>query len=247
MLLGKNCIVTGASRGMGKEIARVFLENGARVTICSRSQENLAAAADDLGHPESHLRMFVANLAQPDQCASLAEASSTWFGPTNVLVNCAGIITREPTLEHSQKRWNEVFATNLNAAFFLAKAIIPEMINSGGGTIINIASQMAHMPHPGASPSYECSKAALVALTRHLAMEFGKRNVRVNAISPGSIDTGLQKDMDADTWARIRNAIPLGRLGSVREAANAALYLASDMSSYSTGSVMYVTGGSLMD
>ena len=247
LLENKTCIISGASRGIGQAIAKLFYNNGANVALCSRSLDGLGDGFEDLFGDTSRVFCSSIDVSQKDQCQVFVEAVKEKFGGIDVLINCAGIITREPTLELSQEIWQKVLDTNLNGTFYMSQLVLQDMQKKKTGSIVNIASQMAHMPHPGAAPSYECSKAAIIALTRHLALEFGQDNVRVNAISPGSIETGLQKDMPQDVWQEIKKNIPLGRLGHVDEAAQTALFLASDMSSYTTGSVLYVTGGSLMN
>ena len=224
LLEDKTCIVTGASRGIGLAIARLFHEHGANVAICSRSEDSIQAASKEISADQSRVHAAAIDVSDQDQCIAFTKNCVDRFGGIDVLVNCAGIITRETTLELTASSWQEVLNTNLNGTFFMSQLVLQEMVKVNRGSIVNIASQMAHLPHPGAAPSYECSKAAMVALTRHLASEFGGNNIRVNAISPGSISTGLQKDMKPEVWEAIKKDIPLGRLGDVSEAANSALF-----------------------
>lgn len=247
LLQNKTCIITGASRGIGFAIAKLFYENGANIAIGSRDNIALENAVKQISPTGERVIFLPLDVSEQEQCEALTDHCLKNFGTIDVLINCAGIITREDTLSLSRGSWQRVIDTNLNGSFFMSQLALQTMNEKQTGNIINIASQMAHMPHPGAALSYECSKAAMVALTRHIAKEFGPKGIRANAISPGSIQTGLQQDMQPAVWEAIKSNIPLARLGTVEEAANTALFLASDLSSYTTGAVLYVTGGSLMN
>ena len=168
------------------------------------------------------------------------------FGSVDILVNCAGIITRSPVEEMSDEEWHRVIDVNLHGALYLTRNVLPIMRQNTYGKIINITSQMAHTPHPSASPSYEVSKSGLTALTRHIALKYAKYNVCVNNIAPGSIDTDLPKSMSNEARQRLKNEIPMLRLGDTEEVADCALFLASNMSSYITGNTIHVNGGSLI-
>jgi 3-oxoacyl-[acyl-carrier protein] reductase len=144
------------------------------------------------------------------------------------------------------EEWHEVINVNLHGAFHMCRLIIPGMREQKYGKVINITSQMAHTVHPSASPSYEVSKSALTALTRHLASQYASFNICINAIAPGSIDTDLPKSMTDEARLKLKNGVPMKRLGEPEEVANCALFLASDMSNYVTGVSMHINGGSLI-
>ena len=233
-------IVTGTSRGIGEAIASRLLNNGWRVFGVSNhtQSDNLLSERD--------YQQISADLSKTDEVARIVETTLESAESINVLVNCAGVITRNATLDHSVSDWGRVLQINLTAAYQLCQSALPSMMENGGGSIVNIASQMAFMPHIGASPSYEVSKAGLVALTRHLAEEFGPQGIRSNSVSPGSIATGLQNDMNSEVWQQIRSKIPMRRLGLPDEVAKVVMTLVSDAGSYINGADISVNGGSLM-
>jgi len=247
LLQTKVAIITGASRGIGKSIALAFARNGASLFLtCLQDEEALnlvTAEAELLGVKVISL---VGDAASSDFCAEVVSQTVETLGTVDILVNCAGTITRSVTEEMSFKEWHRVIGVNLNSTLYLSKYVLPIMRKNNYGKIINLTSQMAHTPHPSASPSYEVSKSGVTALTRHLALEYAKFNICVNNIAPGSIDTDLPKSMSSKQRQRLKDAIPMQRLGDVREVADCALFLASNMSSYITGNTIHINGGSLI-
>ena len=161
-------------------------------------------------------------------------------------MNCAGTIARADFLQMSEHDWDGVLKLNLDATMAMCKAVAPHMIERRSGKIVNLTSQMAYLPHPAASPSYEVSKSGVTALTRHLAFKFAPYNVCVNAVAPGSINTDLPKSMTEQQRDALLRKIPMGRLGEPNEVANVVKFLTSDGASYVTGSTVHVNGGSLM-
>jgi 3-oxoacyl-[acyl-carrier protein] reductase len=168
------------------------------------------------------------------------------FGRVDVLVNCAGIITRTPMLDLAHEDWHQVINVNLHGTYYMCQAVLPQMCEQQSGKIINITSQMASMPHPGASPSYEVSKAAMAALTRHMALHFASHNIQINAVAPGSIDTDLPKSMSPEARQQLKDAIPLLRLGEPEEVAELVAFLASSKANYINGATIPINGGSFM-
>ena len=247
MLQNKIAIITGASRGIGKSIALTFARNGASlVLICLQDEDALnfvKAEAELLGVKVISL---VGDVASNDFCDEVVSQTLETFRTVDILVNCAGTITRSATEEMSNEEWHRVIDVNLHSALYLCRNILPIMRQKKHGKIINLTSQMAHTPHPSASPSYVVSKSGMTALTRHLALEYAKFNICVNNIAPGSIDTDLPKSMSKEARQKLKDAVPMQRLGDVDEVADCALFLASDMSSYVTGSTLHVNGGSLI-
>jgi 3-oxoacyl-[acyl-carrier protein] reductase len=246
MLFGKVAIITGASRGIGRAIALRYAAHGARVMLVATTARTLQGLVDQIcsnGGDAVSRAGDVADDCLPQEVVDICLAR---WGKVDILVNCAGVITRTPTETLSRADWQRVLDVNLTAAFSFSKAVLPHMREHGGGKIINITSQMAHMPHPSASPSYEVSKAGLTALTRHLALQYARVGVCVNAIAPGSIDTDMPKSMSAEARERLKNGVPMGRLGEPEEVADCALFFASSLSNYITGSTVGITGGSLM-
>lgn len=243
-LEGKNAIVTGATRGIGLSIARSFLESGATVTICSRKQENVDAAIAEL-QDHANLQGCAAHVGQTEDIEALVERAEQRFGPVNVLVNNAGTNPYfGPIIESNDAAWDKTMEVNLKGPFVLSKICAKRMIASGGGSIVNISSVagLNALPMQGI---YCISKAALIMLTKTMAKELGGQGVRVNCICPGLIKTKLSEAL----WSnpKLEKATvamkALGRLGTTEEIAGAAIYFASDASSFTTGSVLSVDGG----
>jgi len=247
LLENKIAIITGASRGIGKSIALNFAKNGASlVLVCFSNQTSLDDVKKEAQLLGAKVVTFVGDVASESFCSEVVSKTLDVFGTVDILVNSAGTIARAVTEETGSEEWHRVLDVNLNGVFYLSRCVLPAMRKNGSGKIINLTSQMAHMPHPSASPSYEVSKSGVVAFTRHIALEYAKFNVCVNNIAPGSIDTDLPKSMSIEARQRLKDAIPMQRLGEVEEVANCALFLASRMSSYVTGSTLHVNGGSLI-
>lgn len=247
MLKNEVAIITGGSRGLGEAIALKFAENHASMVLIATDSKRLNQAADKVREIGAEVQVVVGDIADPRTTEKSVQCALDNFGKIDIVVNNAGIITRTPVEELSLDEWFRVIDVNLHGTFHMCKAVLPLMRKQNHGRIINMSSQMAKMPHPSASPSYEVSKAGQIALTRHLALHYAKYNICINAIAPGSIDTDLPKSMTPEARERLRSAVPLRRLGEPEEVADCALFLASKMSSYITGSVIDINGGSLMD
>lgn len=241
-------LVSGASRGIGAAIAKKFAEQGIDLMLVARTEEELCALASNISRSHQvRVSYLSGDLKDESICERAVDKTIEEFGQVDILVNCAGTIHRAPTLEHEPHDWDEVIRTNVTSAFMLSRLAISQMLHQEqGGSIVNISSQMAGIPHLGASPSYESSKAALEALTRHLAAEYADKNIRVNTVSPGSVETALNKTMDPVRWKNIQEKIPMKRLGKPNEVAEAVTFLASTKASYITGNNIYVAGGSVM-
>lgn len=248
MLNKKIALITGASRGIGREIALAFARNNANLGLIALNDSiELKSVCEEIKKISTiSPLLFHGDISCNLFCSESINTILEKYHKIDILVNCAGIITREKIEELNPLVWQRVLDVNLNAPFYLSKLCLPHMRSSKYGRIINITSQMAFIPHPSASPSYEVSKAGLSALTRHLALAYAKDGITVNSIAPGSIDTDLPKSMPLEWREAIKAKIPMGRLGNVSEIASAALFLASPMSSYITGSTIHVNGGSLM-
>ncbi|MGV8079179.1 MAG: SDR family NAD(P)-dependent oxidoreductase [Syntrophales bacterium] len=247
MIKNKVAIITGGSRGIGRAIARKYAENGASLLLVALHRERLLCAKEEIYEISKYVDILPGDIAEPSFSQSIVARTIELFGTIDVLVNCAGIITRTPVDHLGLDEWHRVINVNLHGAFYLSQAVLPIFCAKMAGKIINITSQMAKLPHPNASPSYEVSKAGLVSLTRHLAFHYARYNICVNAIAPGSIDTDLPKSMTIEARKRLRKAIPLGRLGEPEEVGELAVFLASNRSDYITGATINISGGSLMD
>jgi len=247
LLENKIAIITGASRGIGKGIALSFARNGASLVItCLQDDDSLDVVKKEAELLGAKVVSLTGDVSSNDFCDEIICQTMKTFGAVDILVNCAGTITRSVTEEMSNEEWHRVIDVNLHGTLYLSRNVLPIMRENEYGKIINLTSQMAHTPHPSASPSYEVSKSGITALTRHLALEYAKFNVCINNIAPGSIDTDLPKSMSKEDRQRLKEAVPMQRLGDVNEVADCALFLASDMSSYVTGSTLHINGGSLI-
>ena len=240
----KIAVVTGGSRGLGHKIALAYAQQGATVVIASRKQDACTAAAQEIEALTGQRAVGIAcHVAHWDQCDALVERVYGEFGRVDVLVNNAGSSPLYPSLvEVSEELFDKTLAINLKGAFRLSTLVGTRMAEGDGGTIINVSSIAAVAPTPVELP-YALAKAGLNALTAGLCRAFGPR-VRVNAIMPGPFLTDISRAWDMDAFQkRADQAIPLKRAGQPDEIVGAALYLASDASSYTTGSVITVDGG----
>lgn len=240
-------VITGASRGIGRDIALCYAREGASLMlICLEDEEHLVEVHRETEKLGAKTASIIGDISKMEFCESVYSETMSQFGRTDILVNCAGTINRSPFEEMTLEEWHRIIDVNLHGAFYICRLFLPGMREQEYGKVINITSQMAHTPHPSASPSYEVSKAGLTALTRHLAFQYAKYNVCVNAIAPGSIDTDLPKSMPQEARQRLKNGVPMKRLGEPEELGKCALFLASEMSNYVTGTTLHVNGGSLM-
>lgn len=238
-IAGKTALVTGASSGIGAEIARVFTQAGARVIASGQSQDRLTALASEI-----RCDVIAADIATPEGCEGLAAEALGLSPRIDILVNSAGVALVGPVLDYSVEDWDRTMAINLRAPFLLAKGLAPQMIAAKAGKIINISSQtgvIALADHA----AYASSKGGLNALTKSLMTELAPHNVQVNAICP----TVVMTDMGREIWSPPEKsepmiaATPLGRFGEPVEIADMALYLASPASDLVNGALMMIEGG----
>jgi dehydrogenase/reductase SDR family member 4 len=240
-------LVTGGGRGIGKAIARRFAEAGARVVIASRKLEVLEATARELSELPGQVVPIACHVGRKDQLENLVRETESRFGPVDILVNnSATNIGQGPALEVTDEMLDKMIEVNIKACFRLVNLIVPKMMDrKAGGSIINIASIAGLEPQPGGL-LYSFTKAGLLMMTRSWAREFGRHNIRVNAIAPGLIQT----DFSSYFWKnesfmqKLRETQPISRIGLPEEISFAALYLASDEASYVTGQTFVIDGGS---
>ena len=244
---GKVALVTGAASGMGREICVRFAEEGARIAaldVDERSLDETEAAARDAA-------TFVADVADEEQVRRAVDGAAERIGALDIIVNCAGVLWRGrdvSVLETDEAVWDRVFAINLKGIVWACKHGVPRLIEAGGGAIVNVGSTSALLGDSIPQDAYTSSKGAIISLTRNLAVQFAPHGIRANCIHPGFTDTPMQTVRTSDPeWVRAAVAeIPLGRLGTARDVANAALFLASDEASYITGIELVVDGGSVI-
>ena len=244
---GKVALITGAGSGMGRCAAELFAREGAKVVIADYDDGAGRAAVDAItanGGDASFVRADVSSAA--DTTAMVAHAVER-YGGLHVLYNNAGVFPADDggTLDTPEPTWDRVMEINLKGVWLGCRAGIPAMLASGGGSIINVASFVAIVGAATAQIAYTSSKGGVLSMTREIAVEYGRQGIRVNALCPGPIDTPLLAELMSDPARRQRRLvhIPMGRLGQAEELAKAALFLASDDSSYMTGSSLVVDGG----
>jgi 3-oxoacyl-[acyl-carrier protein] reductase len=245
LLKGKNVIITGGSRGIGKGIAEKFAQNGANIafTNIEMSDESieLSKNLEKLG---VKAKAYVSNAADFEAAQKLADDVINDFGSIDVLVNNAGITKDNLLMRMSEEDFDKVMKVNMNSVFNNTKAVLRPMLKQRSGSIINLSSVVGVKGNPGQS-NYSASKAAIIGFTKSIALELGSRNIRCNASAPGFIETEMTKALNDDQVNDWADNIPLKRTGQVDDIANTSLFLASDMSAYVTGQVINVCGGML--
>lgn len=245
LLAGKNAIITGASRGIGKSIAEVFAEQGANVAFTYNSSVEAAEKlAAELSQSGVKVKAYRSNAADFEQAQQLVEEVLKEFSSIDILVNNAGITKDNLLMRMSEEDFDKVIDVNLKSVFNMTKAVQRTMLKQRQGSIINMASVVGVKGNAGQS-NYAASKAGIIGFSKSIALELGSRNIRTNVIAPGFIETEMTAQLDEKTVEGWRSNIPLKRGGQPKDVADACVFLASDMSSYITGQVMNVDGGML--
>ncbi len=242
LLQGEVALVTGASRGIGAAIADALAAAGARVVGTATREEGAQAISDRLGE---HGRGAILDIAGDDSVQSLFAEMQKFEGAPTVVVNNAGITRDNLLLRMKAGEWDEVIATNLSGTYRVCKAALRGMMKAKRGRIVNIASVVGLMGNPGQA-NYAAAKAGIIGFSKSLAREVGSRNITVNVVAPGFIDTDMTRVLPDEQRAALRAQVPLGRLGEGADIANAVVFLASDAAAYVTGETLNVNGGMLM-
>ncbi len=243
LLAGKTALITGASRGIGEGIARKFAEQGANVAFTyARSAEKAEALAAELSALGVTVKAYQSDAADFAQAEKLTEQVVQDFGRIDVLVNNAGITKDNLLLRLTESDWDAVVDTNLKSVFNLTKQVSRVMLKQRSGSIINLSSIVGMKGQAGQS-NYAASKAGIIGFSKSVADELGTRSIRCNVIAPGFIQTDMTDALGETLKAEYLKSIPMKRLGTAEEVANAALFLASDLSSYVSGQVLSVCGG----
>jgi len=245
LLEGKNAIITGGSRGIGKGIAEVFAKHGANIAFTYASSVN---AANELEKELSSLGVkakgYKSNAANYEEAQELIKNVAEEFGAIDIVINNAGITKDNLLMRMTEEDFDAVIDVNLKSVFNMTKAVQRTMLKQRSGSIINMSSVVGVKGNAGQS-NYAASKAGIIGFSKSMALELGSRNIRTNVIAPGFIETEMTEKLDAKTVEGWRESIPLKRGGTPEDIANACVFLASDLSSYVTGQVIHVNGGML--
>jgi 3-oxoacyl-[acyl-carrier protein] reductase len=241
-LTGKAALVTGASGGIGAEIARALHRQGAVVGLSGTRREALEALAGELG---TRAHVLPADLSDPEAAGALIAAAEAAMGGVHILVNNAGLTKDGLAMRMSDADWAKVLDVDLAAPFRLSRAVLKFMLRRKGGRIINIGSVVGSTGNPGQA-NYAAAKAGLIGLTKSLAQEVASRGITVNLVAPGFIETPMTDVLSEAQKAALAEKIPLGRLGSPADIAAAVVYLAADEAGWVTGVTMHVNGGMAM-
>ncbi|WP_445716002.1 3-oxoacyl-[acyl-carrier-protein] reductase [Flavobacterium sp.] len=245
LLEGKVAIITGASRGIGSGIAKVFAEQGANVAFTySSSVESAIALENELNALGIKAKGYQSNAADFNEAQKLVDDVIAEFGTIDVLINNAGITKDNLLMRMSEEDFDKVIEINLKSVFNMTKAVQKIMLKNRKGSIVNMSSVVGVKGNAGQA-NYAASKAGMNGFTKSIALELGSRNIRCNAIAPGFIETEMTAKLNEDVVKGWRDAIPLKRGGTPEDVANVCVFLASDMSAYVTGQVINVDGGML--
>jgi 3-oxoacyl-[acyl-carrier protein] reductase len=238
-------MVTGASRGIGRTCALELAKAGNRVVVAARQVDKLEETASEIKAAGGEAFVVAMDLASQDSIKEAISKASKDFGRIDILVNNAGVTKDNLALRMKAEDWNLVLQTNLSGAFFCIQNVISPMMRERWGRIVNISSVVGQAGNPGQA-NYVASKAGLIGLTKSLAQELASRNITVNAVAPGFIETDMTSVLKDEQKTRITQNIPMGRIGTANEVAAAVRFLASEEASYITGNVIDVNGGMYM-
>jgi len=244
-LNGKVALVTGAAQGIGRDIALALAADGADVAICDVNLEAALKTASDIEAKGKKSLALKANVAASADVTTMLEQVIEKLGRVDILVNNAGITRDGLILRMKDEDWDLVLSINLKGAFLCAKAALKHMTKQRSGTIINIASIVGAMGNAGQA-NYVASKAGLIGLTKTIAREYANRNITANAVAPGFIETAMTQALPENVRQELAKQIPMGKLGTPQDVANAVRFLASAEASYITGQVVHVNGGMYM-
>ena len=244
-LAGKIALVTGSAQGIGRDIALALAADGADVAICDVNIDAARTTAADIEAKGRKSLAVKANVASSEEVTAMVDQTVQSLGRLDILVNNAGITRDGLILRMKDEDWDLVLSINLKGAFLCTKSALKYMTKQRTGTVINIASIVGAMGNAG-QVNYVASKAGLIGMTKTIAREYANRNITANAVAPGFIDTAMTQALTENVRQELAKQIPLGRLGSSEDVANAVRFLASPAAAYITGQVIHVNGGMYM-
>jgi 3-oxoacyl-[acyl-carrier protein] reductase len=241
-LTGKRVLVTGAGRGIGREIALELARAGASVVIINRNLERGSAVLTEIKKARGEGWSLLGDVADRETAENLAEEALKLTGGIDILVNNAGITRDNLFMRMKPEEWEQVLGVNLNGVYYITRSLIRHMVKQRFGRIVNIGSVVGSTGNPG-QVNYSTTKAGLIGFTKSLAKELGGRDITVNTISPGFIETDMTEELNEKQKEAILSQVPLGRMGSAQEVAWAVRFLVSDQAAYITGTTLHVNGG----
>jgi 3-oxoacyl-[acyl-carrier protein] reductase len=245
MLTDKKALVTGAAQGIGKAIAYTLAKEGADVAICDVNLEKAQETAKELESLGVKSTAYKTNVADPKECEQLIESVIKDFGKLDILVNNAGVTRDGLLIRMSEQDWDLVISINLKGTFNCTKAAVKAMMKARYGRIINVSSVIGLMGNAGQT-NYSASKAGVLGITKSVAKEYANRNITVNAVAPGYIQTAMTEKLTPEQREAMLKFVPLNRMGQPQDVANVVLFLASPLADYITGQVIPVDGGMVM-
>ncbi|UOU99333.1 3-oxoacyl-[acyl-carrier-protein] reductase [Chryseobacterium daecheongense] len=244
ILEGKVALITGATRGIGRGIAEVFAQQGAKIAFTYVGSVDKAKELEATLSSVTQIKGYQSDASDYDAAQKLVDDVMAEFGQIDILINNAGITRDNLLLRMSKEDWDTIIKVNLDSVFNLTKAVIKPMMKARSGSIINMTSVVG-ISGNGGQANYAASKAGVIGFTKSVALELGSRNIRCNAIAPGFIETEMTASLDEKTLQAWRDGIPMKRGGQPEDIANACVFLGSEMGSYITGQVLNVDGGML--
>jgi len=244
-LSGRAALVTGASQGIGRACALRLAKDGAAVAVAARNQEKLNVLANEITAAGGKAAAFPVDVGDEERVKAVLKAAIAQFGKIDILVNNAGITRDQLVMRMKRADWDAVLSTNLTSAYLCIQQAVPSMLKQRWGRIINITSVFGQMGQAGQA-NYAASKAGLIGLTMAIAREVGSRSITCNAVAPGFIETAMTSVLSDEFKQNAVKMIPLGRVGTPEDVANAVAFLASEEAAYITGHVLNVNGGMLM-
>ena len=242
---GHVALITGASQGIGRACALALAEGGASIALAARNQEKLAQVAKEIESKGGQAAVFPVDVGNEEEVKAAVKSGLERFGKIDILVNNAGVTKDSLLMRMKRADWDSVIQTNLSGAFYCTQAVIGAMLKQRWGRVINITSIFGQSGQAGQA-NYAASKAGLIGFTMAMAREVASRNITVNAVAPGYIETAMTGALSAELKSKVNEMIPLGRAGSDMDVAHAVRFLASEEAGYITGHVLKVNGGMLM-